>query len=83
MPHIKTFARYSTDFTKCYWFLLTSANLSKAAWGKFEKNETQMFIMSYEIGVLFLPSFVSNVSYLSTALLSNMSVANLPNMNLN
>lgn len=61
MPHIKTFARYSTDFIKCYWFLLTSANLSKAAWGKYEKNETQMFIMSYEIGVLFLPSFVTNV----------------------
>ena len=60
MPHIKSFARYSSDYKKLYWFLLTSANLSKAAWGKLEKKETQIFIMSYEIGVLFLPSFVSS-----------------------
>lgn len=64
MPHIKSFARYSNDFSKLYWFLLTSANLSKAAWGKYEKNETQIYIMSYEIGVLFLPSYLSNVNTL-------------------
>jgi tyrosyl-DNA phosphodiesterase-1 len=34
----------------------TSANLSKAAWGVFEKNNSQLMIRSYEIGVLFLPS---------------------------
>ena len=61
MPHIKTFARYSNDFSKLYWFLLTSSNLSKAAWGKYEKNETQIHVMSYEIGVLFIPSIVSSV----------------------
>jgi tyrosyl-DNA phosphodiesterase 1 len=60
MPHIKSFACYSSDYKKLYWFLLTSANLSKAAWDKLEKKETQIFIMSYEIGVLFLPSFVSS-----------------------
>jgi hypothetical protein len=38
--------------------LLFSANLSKAAWGSFEKNETQLMIRSYELGVLFLPSFL-------------------------
>ena len=32
--------------------------MSKAAWGSFEKNETQYFIRSYEIGVLFMPSFL-------------------------
>ncbi|KAJ6661835.1 hypothetical protein lerEdw1_013006 [Lerista edwardsae] len=32
------------------------ANLSKAAWGAFEKNGTQLMIRSYELGVLFLPS---------------------------
>ena len=37
------------------WFLLTSANLSQAAWGVSEKNNTQLYIKSYEIGVLFLP----------------------------
>lgn len=38
------------------WFLLTSANLSKAAWGQLQKNDSQLRILSYEMGVLFLPS---------------------------
>lgn len=54
-PHIKTYVRVSPDFTKVAWMLITSANLSKAAWGAFEKNETQLAIRSYELGVLFLP----------------------------
>lgn len=37
------------------WFLLTSANLSQAAWGVSEKNSSQLYIKSFEIGVLFLP----------------------------
>uniref|UniRef100_A0A3B3S983 Tyrosyl-DNA phosphodiesterase 1 n=1 Tax=Paramormyrops kingsleyae TaxID=1676925 RepID=A0A3B3S983_9TELE len=56
MPHIKTFMRASPDFTELAWFLITSANLSKAAWGALEKNSTQMMVRSYELGVLFLPS---------------------------
>ncbi|XP_062974016.1 tyrosyl-DNA phosphodiesterase 1 [Elgaria multicarinata webbii] len=56
MPHIKTYMRASPDFQKIAWFLVTSANLSKAAWGAFEKNGTQLMIRSYELGVLFLPS---------------------------
>ena len=32
-----------------------SANLSKAAWGAFEKEESQLMIRSYEVGVLFTP----------------------------
>uniref|UniRef100_A0A2K5RB53 Tyrosyl-DNA phosphodiesterase 1 n=1 Tax=Cebus imitator TaxID=2715852 RepID=A0A2K5RB53_CEBIM len=56
MPHIKTYMRPSPDFSKIAWFLITSANLSKAAWGALEKNGTQLMIRSYELGVLFLPS---------------------------
>ncbi|XP_054305851.2 tyrosyl-DNA phosphodiesterase 1 isoform X4 [Pongo pygmaeus] len=56
MPHIKTYMRPSPDFSKIAWFLVTSANLSKAAWGALEKNGTQLMIRSYELGVLFLPS---------------------------
>ncbi|XP_040598573.1 tyrosyl-DNA phosphodiesterase 1 isoform X2 [Mesocricetus auratus] len=56
MPHIKTYMRPSSDFSKLAWFLVTSANLSKAAWGTLEKNGTQLMIRSYELGVLFLPS---------------------------
>ncbi|KAM4662871.1 tyrosyl-DNA phosphodiesterase 1 isoform 2-T2 [Discoglossus pictus] len=56
MPHIKTYMRLSPDFQELAWFAVTSANLSKAAWGSLEKNGTQLFIRSYELGVLFLPS---------------------------
>lgn len=54
-PHIKTYARVSADGKWLAWFLLTSANMSKAAWGSLEKNGSQLFIRSYELGVLFLP----------------------------
>ncbi|KAM8783225.1 tyrosyl-DNA phosphodiesterase 1 isoform 1-T4 [Rhynchonycteris naso] len=56
MPHIKTYLRPSPDFSELAWFLVTSANLSKAAWGALEKNGAQLMIRSYELGVLFLPS---------------------------
>ncbi|XP_076011906.1 tyrosyl-DNA phosphodiesterase 1 [Genypterus blacodes] len=56
MPHIKTYMRASPDFTQLAWFLITSANLSKAAWGALEKNNTQVMVRSYELGVLYLPS---------------------------
>ncbi|KAK1260165.1 hypothetical protein QJS04_geneDACA019126 [Acorus gramineus] len=56
MPHIKTFARYNGQ--NLAWFLLTSANLSKAAWGALQKNNSQLMIRSYELGVLFMPSVI-------------------------
>uniref|UniRef100_A0A8C7KIX2 Tyrosyl-DNA phosphodiesterase 1 n=1 Tax=Oncorhynchus kisutch TaxID=8019 RepID=A0A8C7KIX2_ONCKI len=36
-----------------------SANLSKAAWGALEKNNTQVMVRSYELGVLYVPSAFS------------------------
>ncbi|CDW54732.1 tyrosyl DNA phosphodiesterase 1 [Trichuris trichiura] len=54
-PHIKSYLRCNESFDKLAWFLLTSANLSKAAWGSYEKNATQIFIRSFEVGVLYLP----------------------------
>ncbi|XP_072895465.1 tyrosyl-DNA phosphodiesterase 1 [Hemitrygon akajei] len=55
LPHIKTYMRVSPDFEELAWFLVTSANLSKAAWGMLEKNGIQLMIRSYELGVLYLP----------------------------
>nr|CAH8872742.1 unnamed protein product [Trichobilharzia regenti] len=55
-PHIKSYTRMSPDGRQIGWFLLTSANLSKAAWGSYEKSGSQLMIRSYELGVLFLPS---------------------------
>ncbi|XP_055370935.1 probable tyrosyl-DNA phosphodiesterase isoform X2 [Condylostylus longicornis] len=60
MPHIKTYCRWNDD--ELYWFVLTSANLSKAAWGSFNKAakiEPALRIMNYEVGVLFLPKFIT------------------------
>ena len=59
MPHIKSYCRWSDK--GLYWFHLTSANLSKSAWGAFNKSaklEQTLRINSYEAGVLFLPKFV-------------------------
>lgn len=69
MPHIKTFARYerptggdaapgASRGARLAWCLIGSHNLSAAAWGKLEKNATQLAVLSYELGALFYPSLV-------------------------
>lgn len=65
MPHIKTYQRWSDK--KLFWYILTSANLSKAAWGALSKSKTShtLRISNYEAGVLFLPKFVTDTSYFS------------------
>lgn len=61
-PHIKSYFRVSPDMKQIHYGVLTSANLSKAAWGSLEKQSSQLCIRSYELGVLFLPKiFVSSV----------------------
>uniref|UniRef100_A0A183TFP2 Tyrosyl-DNA phosphodiesterase 1 n=1 Tax=Schistocephalus solidus TaxID=70667 RepID=A0A183TFP2_SCHSO len=55
IPHIKSYCRCSPDGQHLRWFVLTSANLSKAAWGSLELEKTQLMLRSYELGVLFLP----------------------------
>lgn len=56
MPHIKSYCRVSPCLQKLAYFLLTSANISKAAWGSLNK-DLSSYVRSYECGVLFLPSF--------------------------
>ncbi|KAF6200302.1 hypothetical protein GE061_006605 [Apolygus lucorum] len=55
-PHIKTYCRISPDHKKMSYFVLTSANLSKAAWGSYNKSGN-LSILSYEAGVVFLPQY--------------------------
>uniref|UniRef100_A0A7I4YIU9 PLD phosphodiesterase domain-containing protein n=1 Tax=Haemonchus contortus TaxID=6289 RepID=A0A7I4YIU9_HAECO len=50
MPHVKTYTDIVDGIPQ--WILVTSANLSKAAWGDFQKNKTQLMVRSYELGVL-------------------------------
>ncbi|XP_066991996.2 probable tyrosyl-DNA phosphodiesterase [Anabrus simplex] len=61
VPHIKTYGRISPDGKQLAWFHLSSANLSKAAWGINRKTKASgagLFMMSYEAGVLFLPQML-------------------------
>ncbi|KZS04356.1 putative Tyrosyl-DNA phosphodiesterase [Daphnia magna] len=58
MPHIKSYARVSSDMTRASFFLLTSANVSKAAWGMRSNKCATLMIQSFEAGVLFLPKFI-------------------------
>ncbi|EGX92952.1 tyrosyl-DNA phosphodiesterase [Cordyceps militaris CM01] len=54
-PHIKTYIRTNEKNTMD-WALVTSANLSKQAWGEAAKPTGQFRIASWEIGVLVWPS---------------------------
>jgi len=66
MPHIKTYTRSSPDNTELAYFMLTSANLSKAAWGSVSKAGNSCLIMSYEAGVVWLPKFVTGEEVFKT-----------------
>ncbi|KAG5949595.1 hypothetical protein E4U60_003742 [Claviceps pazoutovae] len=56
-PHIKTYIRYNENQT-LDWALLTSANLSKQAWGGAAKPTGQVRIASWEVGVLIWPELL-------------------------
>ncbi|XP_011503580.1 PREDICTED: probable tyrosyl-DNA phosphodiesterase [Ceratosolen solmsi marchali] len=58
MPHIKSYTRISPDCTQIPWFVLTSANLSKSAWGTTAKSGISHYIMNYEAGIVFIPKFI-------------------------
>ena len=50
MPHIKTFARVAKESDDLAWVIVGSHNLSGAAWGKLEKNGTQVSFFYFRIG---------------------------------
>jgi len=70
MPHIKSYLRTqppkkgdgdavgsgSEGERELAWSLITSANLSQAAWGQLQLQSKQLQIRHYELGVLFTPS---------------------------
>lgn len=59
MPHIKTYTRF-TRAGKLRWVLLTSANISKYAWGSVTASakDPKFSIPSWELGVLLFPQSV-------------------------
>ncbi|KAF8370791.1 hypothetical protein PRIPAC_77220 [Pristionchus pacificus] len=54
MPHVKSYMQVDPNTRRFDWQIVTSANLSKAAWGELQKDGQQLMIRSYEIGVLVL-----------------------------
>lgn len=53
-PHVKKYIQYNDDETVA-WALLTSANLSRQAWGEAARASGEMRIASWELGVLVWP----------------------------
>ena len=53
-PHIKTYMRFNSEGT-IDWALLTSANVSKQAWGYLKNRTGEIHISSWEIGLLVWP----------------------------
>lgn len=56
VPHIKTYIRYGQHSID--WALLTSANLSKQAWGEAASASNEVRIASWEVGVLVWPELL-------------------------
>lgn len=54
MPHIKSYCRFDNKSKEADWVMVTSANLSRAAWGDVQKKGAQLMVRSYELGVLFI-----------------------------
>jgi tyrosyl-DNA phosphodiesterase-1 len=68
-PHIKTYIRFADREKKSRidWMLVTSANLSKQAWGEAPNAAGEVRICSYEIGVLVWPElFGDNATMVPT-----------------
>lgn len=61
-PHIKTYIRYNGSRRTMDWAMLTSANLSRQAWGEAARTTGELRISSWEIGVLVWPELLEKGS---------------------
>lgn len=60
-PHIKTYIRFSnTERQTIDWAMVTSANLSKQAWGDLENKKGEIWIQSWETGIVVWPDLFSS-----------------------
>ncbi|KAF1945002.1 tyrosyl-DNA phosphodiesterase 1 [Clathrospora elynae] len=56
-PHIKTYVRFSTEeHNTMDWVMMTSANFSKQAWGDVVNKKDEIWIQSWETGVVIWPA---------------------------
>jgi tyrosyl-DNA phosphodiesterase-1 len=67
-PHIKTYIRFSSEeHTTIDWALVTSANLSKQAWGDMVNKKEEIWIQSWETGVVVWPALYAESEQSSAA----------------
>ncbi|KAK0701842.1 tyrosyl-DNA phosphodiesterase I [Lasiosphaeria miniovina] len=79
-PHIKTYIRFANGSRASSptidWALVTSANLSKQAWGDAVNNSTgEARVASYEIGVLVWPALFAEDTVMKPAFLTDRVTA--------
>ncbi|KAF3043646.1 hypothetical protein E8E12_003603 [Didymella heteroderae] len=62
-PHIKTYIRFSDEsHGSIDWAIITSANLSKQAWGDVVNKQGEVRVQSYETGVVVWPDLFKDAS---------------------
>jgi tyrosyl-DNA phosphodiesterase-1 len=65
-PHMKSYAVFDASAqgaaVPLAYYLMTSANLSKQAWGELQKDESQFVLKNFELGVVLLQSEVDALS---------------------
>ena len=69
-PHIKSYCQYFQNTnrqTELLWFMLTSCNLSQAAWGVQQQKTKKLYIKSFEMGVLFQPRAIESATTAAAA----------------
>jgi tyrosyl-DNA phosphodiesterase-1 len=60
-PHIKTYVRFSNErHDTIDWVMVTSANLSKQAWGDVVNKKDEIWIQSWEAGVVVWPALFAD-----------------------
>jgi tyrosyl-DNA phosphodiesterase-1 len=68
-PHIKTYIRFTDEHDKRIdWAMVTSANLSKQAWGEVPNKDNEVRIQSYETGVVVWPGLFADSSGAETTM---------------
>lgn len=75
-PHIKTYIRFTgPEKSTIDWMLVTSANLSKQAWGETPNAAGDVRICSYEVGVLVWPELFGEKATMVPTFRSDMPPA--------
>lgn len=79
-PHIKTYIRFTdTEKSSIDWILITSANLSKQAWGEAANAHGEVRVCSYEIGVLVWPELFGDKAIIMPTFKTDMPPHDIEN----